>query len=217
MEWCLAIIWRCAVIVLSAFSGCLTAPSGGSLKSRQAVSGCLHPFKHANPVENGYVCSNGDWPTVRVNFPIIRFAEMLLFRAEAYLMTNRAEEAKADLNRIRVRSKLTPLAATPTMAELYHERRCELAFEFTDHLYDLKRWQRSPNAVIKELAVKELNSRPRIRKYADRANPKSTFEVTYYSDYANKGSYKEHMIVFPYPSEQITKSNGKLKQNEGYK
>lgn len=191
--------------------------STSDIESGFMINKYMDPFKHANPVENGYVCSNGDWPTVRVNFPIIRFAEMLLFRAEAYLMTNRAEEAKADLNRIRVRSKLTPLAATPTMAELYHERRCELAFEFTDHLYDLKRWQRSPNAVIKELAVKELNSRPRIRKYADRANPKSTFEVTYYSDYANKGSYKEHMIVFPYPSEQITKSNGKLKQNEGYK
>ena len=57
------------------------------------------------------------------------------------------------------------------MKDLYHERRCELAFEFTDHLFDLKRWNRSSNADIKTLADKELNAHPRIRRYEDRANP----------------------------------------------
>ena len=102
------------------------------------------------------------------------------------------------------------------MADLYHERRCELAFEFTDHLFDLKRWHRSSNAEIKALAEKELNSRPQIRKYKDRSNPESAFEVTYYEDYTNKNAYQDYMMVFPYPSEEITKSNGQLKQNKGY-
>ncbi len=176
----------------------------------------MDPFKHEDPVGEGYVNTNGNWPTVRVNFPIIRFAEMLLFRAEAYLMTNQADKATADLNRLRTRSNLTALASTATMAELYHERRCELAFEFTDHLYDLKRWHRSSNATIKALAAAELNAHPRVRNYADRANPESTFTIAQYSDYKDKAAYQDYMIVFPYPSEQIRKSNGALKQNPNY-
>ena len=39
---------------------------------------------------------------------------------------------------------------------LLYTSRCELAFEFTDHLYDLKRWYRSGNTEIKALAAAEL-------------------------------------------------------------
>lgn len=176
----------------------------------------MDAFKYKDPIAEGTVSSNGDWPCVRVNFPIIRFAEMLLFRAEAYLMTNQAAKATADINLIRQRSNLKPLAGTATMKDLYHERRCELAFEFADHLFDLKRWHRSSNAEIKALAAKELNAHPRIRKYDDRANPESPFTITGYEDYLNKNAYQDYMMVFPYPSNEITKSNGQLKQNEGY-
>ena len=102
------------------------------------------------------------------------------------------------------------------MKDLYHERRCELAFEYTDHLFDLKRWHRSSNAEIKELAAKELNAHPRVRIYEDRSNPESTFTIGDYEDYKEKKTYEDYMMVFPYPSNQITKSNGKLKQNKGY-
>ena len=134
-------------------------------------------------------------------------------QAEATLYYHKAT---ADINRIRLRSNLTPLAGTATMKDLYHERRCELAFEFTDHLFDLKRWNRSSNTDIKTLADKELNAHPRIRRYEDRANPESAFTIIGYEDYTNKNAYQAHMMVFPYPSEEITKSNGQLKQNEGY-
>ena len=147
---------------------------------------------------------------------LIRFAEMLLFRAEAYLMTNKADLATADLNRIRKRANVALLTGTATMADLYHERRCELAFEFTDHLYDLKRWYRSGNTEIKALAAAELNARPRVRHYANRQDPASTFVVGEYEDYTDKIAYQDYMIVFPYPSVQITKSDGKLKQNPHY-
>ena len=176
----------------------------------------MDPFKHKDATEEGFVNTNGNWPTARINFPIIRFAEMLLFRAEAYLMTNKADLATADLNRIRTRSNLEPLKGTATMKDLYHERRCELAFEFTDHLFDLKRWHRSNNAEIKALAEAELNAHPRVRFYEDRNDPTSDFKIGGYQDYQNKAAYQDHMMVFPYPSEQITKSNGKLKQNPGY-
>ena len=190
--------------------------STSDLEAGFMVNKYMDPFKHANPTDEGYVNTNGNWPTVRLNFPIIRFAEMLLFRAEAYLMTGAADKATDDLNRIRLRSNLEPLAGTATMADLYHERRCELAFEFADHLFDLKRWHRSSNAEIKALAAAELNAHPRVRVYEDRANPASSFTIEGYGDYVNKNSYADYMMVFPYPSEQVTKSNGQLKQNEGY-
>ena len=190
--------------------------STSDLEAGFMINKYMDPFKHANPTDEGYVNTNGNWPTVRLNFPIIRFAEMLLFRAEAYLMTGAADKATDDLNRIRLRSNLEPLAGTATMADLYHERRCELAFEFADHLFDLKRWHRSSNAEIKALAAAELNAHPRVRVYEDRANPASSFTIEGYGDYVNKNSYADYMMVFPYPSEQVTKSNGQLKQNEGY-
>ncbi len=190
--------------------------SVSDLEAGFQINKYMDPFKHKDATNEGYVNTNGDWPTARINFPLIRFAEMLLFRAEAYLMTGKPELAKADLNRIRVRSNLQPLEGTPTMKDLYHERRCELAFEYTDHLFDLKRWHRSSNAEIKELAAKELNAHPRVRIYEDRSNPESTFTIGDYEDYKEKKTYENYMMVFPYPSNQITKSNGKLKQNKGY-
>lgn len=190
--------------------------SVSDLEAGFQINKYMDPFKHKDATNEGYVNTNGDWPTARINFPLIRFAEMLLFRAEAYLMTNQPELAKNDLNRIRLRSNLKPLEGTPTMKDLYHERRCELAFEYTDHLFDLKRWHRSSNAEIKELAAKELNAHPRVRIYEDRSNPESTFTIGDYEDYKEKKTYEDYMMVFPYPSNQITKSNGKLKQNKGY-
>lgn len=190
--------------------------SSSDLEAGFQINKYMDPFKYADPTGSGYVSTNGDWPTARINFPIIRFAEMLLFRAEAYLMTGQAGNATEDINRIRVRSNLEPLSGTATMTDLYHERRCELAFEFTDHLFDLKRWHRSSNGEIKALAEKELNSRPRVRFYEDRTDPESSFEVGYYQDYTNKNTYQDYMMVFPYPSEEITKSNGQLTQNAGY-
>lgn len=190
--------------------------SQSDLEAGFQINKYMDPFKYADPISAGTVSSNGNWPTVRVNLPIIRFAEMLLFRAEAYLMTGRAAEATSDINRIRLRSNLEPLSGTATMADLYHERRCELAFEFTDHLFDLKRWHRSSNAEIKELAEKELNARPRVRHYEDRTDPESAYTVGYYEDYTNKRTYQDYMMVFPYADEEITKANGQLKQNKGY-
>ena len=80
----------------------------------------------------------------------------------------------------------------------------------------MKRWHRSNNAEIKALAAAELNAHPRVRVYTNDKDPDSSFTVEDYGDYQVKNSYADFMMVFPYPSEQVTKSNGQLKQNEGY-
>lgn len=231
--------------------------STSDVESGFMINKYMDPFKHKGATDRGYVNTNGDWPTVRINFPIIRFAEMLLFRAEAYLMTGKADKATDDLNRLRKRSNLTLLTGTATSKDLYHERRCELAFEFTDHLFDLKRWHRGSDATLKELAKKELNAHPRARHYKNyvlaadnskiyvyskkkegqdepvwmdesgkeydedlvkggRSDLNAPVEVEDYEDYKDKATYDDHLMVFPYPSVQITKSNGQLKQNPGY-
>lgn len=196
--------------------------STSDVESGFMINKYMDPFKHENATKE-YVSSNGDWPTARVNMPLIRFAEMLLFRAEANLALGHADLAAKDINRVRNRSHLTPLSGNATWTDLYHERRCELAFEYSDHLYDLKRWFHSGDAEIKALAQKELNAHPRARHYAERSDWSSTFVVGPYADYLNEVdpavkpvAYDDHLMVFPYPSTEVTKSGGLLRQNDGY-
>ncbi len=190
--------------------------STGDLEAGFQINKFMDPFKHEDAVNQGYAGPNADCPTARVNVPLIRFADCLLLRAEAYLATGQAGKATTDINRVRTRSNLTPLAGTATWKDLYHERRCELAFEFSDHLYDLKRWYHSGDAEIKNLASEELNAHPRVRHYTQRDNPDSEFTVGAYEDYNDKATYQDYMMVFPYPSTEITKAGGLLKQNDGY-
>ena len=174
----------------------------------------LQPFAPADCQEKGWVLNNPDWPCTLINWPIVRFADCLLLRAEAYLVAGDGASAAKDINRIRQRSHLNPLPGTAaTWEDLYHERRCELAFEMAnDHAYDCKRWAYAGDSKIKALALNELNNRPRIRKYDDRTDPDSPWVEALYEDYVNKLPWNEKYMTFPYPSEQINKSNGKLQQ-----
>ena len=166
--------------------------SSSDIEAGFMINKYMDAFKYENADKAGYVSTNGDWPTSRVNLPLIRFADMLLLRAEAYLASGKADLATADLNRIRTRSHLTPIAGTATWTDLYHERRCELAFEFSDHLYDIKRWYHSGAEEIKELASKELNAHPRVRHYTDRSKwDCKEVSVGDYEDYKNKAQYQD--------------------------
>ena len=69
---------------------------------------------------------------------------MLLFRAEAYLMTNKVAWLRLDLNRIRKRANVALLTGTATMADLYHGTLPELVHLSLQTIYMiLKRWYRS--------------------------------------------------------------------------
>lgn len=190
--------------------------SASDLESGFQINKYMDAFKFKDADKTGYVNPNGNFMTTRINFPVIRFAELMLFRAEANLVKGNGAAAARDINALRNRANVTPISSPATWADLYHERRVELAFEFTDHLYDLKRWHFSGAPEIKALAEKELNSHPNVRHYADRSDPKSPFTVGPYEDYKNAKPYQDYMIAFPYPSEVVRNSNGKLKQNPGY-
>ena len=174
----------------------------------------MQAFAPADCIARGWVLDNSNYPVTRVMWPIVRFADAMLLRAEANLAKGNAAAATTDINKIRQRSHLKPLAGNATWADLYHERRCELAFEFgNDHAFDCKRWAVSGAPEIAKLAKAELNSHPRIRKYEDRTDPESPYVIAPYEDYMSPVKVwdgNEKCLTFPYPTDEITKSMGKL-------
>ena len=226
----------------------------------------MEPFKHADFVNTGYVNeSGGSWPSARVNFHVMRFADALLLRAEANLHKGNTSAAAKDLNAIRKRAGLSE-SCTGTWEELYHERVCELMFEpLSDSRIDLIRWAIGEGVGnwLKNKAIACLEGHPRALFHVYRGywnspvgqgeNPTGATKVLGtkvdpttgetvevkgleygsintnlgdptpgvgpYRDYEqmNKNAkWDPHFAVFPYPSNQISKSAGALKQNAGY-
>jgi hypothetical protein len=171
----------------------------------------LEAFFPSDAISQGLVCDNPDWPCTRINWPIVRFGDCLLLRAEANLALGNRWSAAQDINRIRERSHLALLNGDATWADLYHERRCELAFEMAnDHAYDCKRWAYSGAPEIRELALLELNNYPLVRHHLDRNDPESSYEVGEYEDYVHSNkNWSDRCMTFPYPSSWIAKSNGR--------
>lgn len=101
----------------------------------------MSPWEKAN-CKGNEVNSNGDNASNTLGTCLIRFADVLLMKAEALIWTKGEgnAEAKALLNRLRKRARL-PETSPATKAELKNQRRCELAFEFMParHL-DMVRW-----------------------------------------------------------------------------
>ena len=63
------------------------------------------------------------------DFPVFRFADVLLMRAECALHLNDELQAVSDLNRVRQRAGLPPFSGTLTPGELLDERARELCWE----------------------------------------------------------------------------------------
>ena len=63
------------------------------------------------------------------DFPIYRYADILLMKAECLVRTNKADQAKALVDPIRVRAGLAGLVANPTLTDIYNERGFELSWE----------------------------------------------------------------------------------------
>jgi hypothetical protein len=115
------------------------------------VSAALSIF---NPVwsATSYAVKKGMWPIMYVNgsginYPIIRYADVLLMYAEAANELNKLNEARAAVNQVRARPSVNmpPITAaeTGTKATMFNainkERQVELMFEFI-RFNDLRRW-----------------------------------------------------------------------------
>jgi hypothetical protein len=132
------------------------------------VSAALATF---NPVwsATGYAVRKGMWPIMYVNgsginYPILRYADVLLMYAEAANELNKLSEARDAVNEVRKRPSVNlpvlTAANTGTKQAMFNaimkERQVELMFEF-HRFNDLKRWG---------LAVQELGSLGYTTKHA---------------------------------------------------
>jgi hypothetical protein len=139
---------------------------------------------------------NDDAPSNKI---YIRYADVMLWKAEAYIETAKLPEAITIINRIRERARtgltiagsLPPAGTLPDRSLavtdmnqvknwLIHERRVELGFE-SQRFNDLKRW-----GIAKQVLT------------------------------AAGKNFKDENYVYPIPQGEIDKSGGSITQNTGY-
>lgn len=147
----------------------------------------MEPFSYAGGV---HLSPNGDHPTTDLNLPLIRYAEVILIKAEAKLM--QSKNADAEINMIRHRAGLAD-TTNADMNELKIQRRCELAGEWANRHTDMVRWGDAQAAYAKPLHGATGNV----------VWPARTFDP------------KKHN-VWPVPRTEVTSSNGIVKQNVGW-
>lgn len=169
------------------------------------VNKYMEPYTYGNGTSssNTNINQNGDNPTTNLNLPLMRYAEILLFKAEALIQMGRAADAEAPLNEVRNRAGL-PGKRNPTMADLKHERRVELACEWTDRFEDLKRWG----------DFDKINAPLHGRIHTDKLNPVSPYTIEEVWPKRNFDPAK-HM-AWPINPDEITRSNGAYKQTPGW-
>ncbi len=148
----------------------------------------MDAFKYT--LNSGHVSSNGDYPCTDLAVPLMRYAEVILIKAEAKLMLG--QNADQELNMIRNRAGLTSKTGC-TMTDLKRERRCELAGEWADRHRDLVRWGEA-----KETYAKPLHGRDG--------------KVVWQARNFNPAIHN----VWAVPQVEIVNSHGIIKQNEGW-
>lgn len=173
-------------------------------------------LKHNVDPDSGYLIKGGGWWGSPMNHIVIRYADVILMRAEALIQLNdgRIDEAIGLINSLRTRAKqstamisgypskygvrfnVEPYSGTYSQEEalkmLKFERRVELAME-SDRFFDLVRWGE---------AAEVLNS-----YYANEADNCSIYSSADFT--ADKNEY------LPIPHSQISASNGHYTQNIG--
>lgn len=190
----------------------------------------MEPYRYGTVDSKGTgssstVSGNGNRPTTDLNVPIIRFAEMLLFKAEALIEQGKGAEAATVLNRISNRAGMGNPYTNATIENLMHERRCELAGEYTDRVMDLKRWAaKYPTAKVR------LESAKHGLKYLNRSDAASALdEINGKTMTVNGKTFKgvieiipaktynaDKACVLPYEQNEVIKAKGALKQNKNY-
>ena len=113
---------------------------GFRIPSQDSVQNQRYNYKayHSPLKETAQQAVNKD--TKPKNIRLMRYSEVLLIYAEAAAMLNSSAEATAKLNMVRARAGLAP--STGTQANIWKERRVELAME-QDRFFDLVRQGRA--------------------------------------------------------------------------
>jgi tetratricopeptide (TPR) repeat protein len=148
--------------------------------------------------------TNEEFARTDHNWPLIRYADVLLLMAEAINeQGGRVSDALNYVNTVRNRADLNDTTAT-NQSELrdiiLHERRLELAFEN-------KRWF---DLVRNEKFVEVM------REHGDKLRNNPPTEYTQTTPFPNDAfNIEEHMAIYPIPQNEII-SNENMEQNPGY-
>jgi len=174
-----------------------------------ATSKYYDPYQNASPIGNT-INTSGDYVTTDLWVPLLRFAELILWKAEAKLMLG--ENADTEINMIRDRAGLAPKSGA-TMDDLKHERRCEFGMEFADRHFDLVRWGDAQAAYAQPL-------HGNLGTYEDDGNGNMVLTSTEVREIWPARTYNPmYHNVWPLPPTEIEKSlgtEGELKQNLGW-
>lgn len=170
--------------------------SGNSWTGIQ-VNKYMHPYRFPEEV---HLNPNGNYVTTDLNIPLIRFAEILLMKSEALIMSG--QNGDEPLNLVRERAGLLPVVGA-TLNDLKQERRVELAAEYADRHIDLIRWGDAA----------EVYARPATgRNHFNKTDPDSEFEV--YETWSGRSFNPNIHHVWPIPPNTIAISG--IQQNEGW-
>ena len=154
--------------------------------------------KLATPYIKKYVQPHSLQGNTDNNFPVYRYAEVLLTLAEALNEQNKSSEALSYLNQVRNRAGLADINETNQdllRVIIAHERRIELAFE-NKRWFDLLR-------TGKAIEVMKLHGEYIKEIYRDEGYlPSNSYDIT------------EQRLLYPIPFREIEVS--KLQQNPGY-
>ncbi|WP_343329340.1 RagB/SusD family nutrient uptake outer membrane protein [Polaribacter staleyi] len=159
----------------------------------------MYEYQQEDPIGTD-VNPDGDSPTTTYNVPLLRYAEILLIKAEALIM--QGKNGDTPLNLVRARAGLTAIS-NATISDLKHERRVELAGEYADRHFDLVRW-----GDAEETYSKPLHG----RIHYDRANPNSTYTVE--EIWPARNFDASYMHVWPIPNNAVNSSG--IAPNKGW-
>lgn len=178
--------------------------------SSESYSGMMirkyfEPFTYANAIGNT-INTNGDYPTTKLSIPLVRYAEVLLWKAEALIWQGR--NGDEPLNKVRKRAGLPPIT-NASKADLKHERRCELAGEFSNRFLDLVRWGDAATECTKPLYGYRATQKNGV------VTSKNDLNIEVIQVWPARKFNPKVNHVFPIPINEIAKSKN-LKQNNGY-
>lgn len=147
------------------------------------------------------ICTGCRYTVGKLNIPFIRYADVLLMKAEALIA--QGQNGDAEINLIRQRVGLVP-KTNATLEDLKHERRVELAAELSNRHFDLVRWGDATATYAKP---------DKGRQHTNKLDPDSPFTIIEVSPARN---FQPMHNVFMIPLKEINAAGGSLKQNEGY-
>jgi len=157
-------------------------------------------YSYDDPIAKGLINADGDKLYTVYDIPLLRYAEIILMKAEAKLMIN--ESADSEINMIRNRAGLAS-KTNCSLADLKQERRVELAGEFANRHRDLVRWGDAQQAYNKALHG---------RIHTDKTDPKSDYTIEEIWPSRNYDPTIHNVWIIP---NEVIQSSG-ISQNIGW-